>query len=326
MNRFVKISLAIVMMCITSVGALSQTAERLTRAQYIEAYKGIAIEQMIEKGIPASITLAQACLESADGNSTLAVEANNHFGIKCHAHWKGETIAHDAESGKECFRKYGDAKESFSDHSDFLRYSDRYSFLFEIDRTDYKGWAYGLKKAGYATDPAYPAKLIKIIEENDLGRFDVLEDSVEVEVPPTPIQAAASVEIRPGSTARLYKIAIYREVFEQNGVPYIIATNKDSYGFLAGEYNLFKGELLRFNDLDRDEPLQAGTRVYLEKKKRSSARHLDKHVVEEGETMYGLSQRYAIQLKYLYQYNNMRRGEEPAPGTVLLLRKSEKHK
>ncbi|MBQ0025369.1 MAG: glucosaminidase domain-containing protein [Bacteroidales bacterium] len=298
--------------------------DNTTRTRYIEKYKDVAVRQMIETGIPASITMAQACLESGDGNSTLAREANNHFGIKCHNTWEGKSFLKDAETKNECFRMYDSAEESFADHSDFLRYSARYAFLFSLDRKDYKGWAYGLKNAGYATDPQYPDKLIRIIEENGLAVLDLLKDTVEMMLPPTPEKANESTMLKPEEGSKLYKISIYREVFQQNGVAYIIANGRDTYRFIAQEYNLFYRELLSFNDLARDEGLSAGTRVYLERKKRSSARYIPKHVVEEGDTMYSISQKYAIQLKCLYQYNCLSKGEEPPVGSVLLLQKPDK--
>lgn len=310
--------LALLAVVVCTVSMLN-AQKRISRAEYIEMYKDFAIKQMVEKGIPASITLAQGCLESADGNSMLAREGNNHFGIKCHG-WQGETLNKDDDAKNECFRKYENAEQSFIDHSDFLRFRDRYSALFNLEPTDYKGWAYGLKKAGYATAADYAARLIKIIEENELYKYDILSADKAAEMPPTPDEASASYAFNPKEDSPLYKISLYREVLEQNGVAYIIANERDTYRYLAGEYNLFKKELLFFNDLNKDTELHAGTRVYLERKKRESARHLDKHVVEEGETMYDISQRYAVQLKYLYKYNNMKPGSEPEAGTILLLR------
>ena len=139
---------------------------------YIEKWAPVAVEEMYRSGVPASITLAQGILESRYGLSELASKGNNHFGIKCHKDWKGRTMAYDDDAKGECFRVYDSAQESFRDHSDFLRYRDRYKFLFEFDTKDYKSWAYGLKKAGYATDPNYPAKLIKYIEDYGLSRYD----------------------------------------------------------------------------------------------------------------------------------------------------------
>ena len=140
--------------------------------RYIDRWAATAVREMYRSGVPASITLAQGILESRSGLSALAVEGNNHFGIKCHKDWKGKTMRVDDDRRRECFRVYDTAEESFRDHSDFLRYWDRYKFLFDFNTKDYESWAYGLKKAGYATDPSYPEKLIKIIEENGLSKYD----------------------------------------------------------------------------------------------------------------------------------------------------------
>lgn len=296
------------------------SAQKLTRAQYIEKYASLAVEQMEQSGIPASITLAQACLESGDGNSYLATKANNHFGIKCHG-WKGESVRQDDDEKNECFRKYRKVEESFSDHSDFLRYNSRYASLFELESGDYKGWAYGLKAAGYATSPTYAQSLIKIIEEYGLTAYDRTDG---IELPPTPTQAQAVTRIQPTKGSPLYRISLYRNVYSQNRVAYIIAGELDTYSSLAKEYDLFKKELLAFNDLKKDGPIAEGTKVYLEHKRKQSARYLDKHVVEEGDTMYDLSQKYAVKLKYLYKYNGMQPGEEPQEGSIINLRKKKK--
>jgi LysM repeat protein len=294
-------------------------AQKTTRGDYILEYKDIAIRQMEISGIPASIILAQACLESGDGNSTLALKGNNHFGIKCHE-WKGKSIYHDDDLKNECFRKYSKAEDSFKDHSDFLRFRDRYSFLFDLDPKDYKGWAYGLKQAGYATNPQYAQLLIGIIEEYRLYRYD----SLATDIPPSPAEIEISTRIHPTKGSPLYKISLYREVFTQNNTAYIIANEYDTYSSLAREYNLFTKEVLRFNDLEHDRKIEQGTIVYVERKKKQSAKHLDKHVFEEGETMYGLSQRFGIRLKYLYKYNNLHIGMEPQPGEIINLRKVKK--
>lgn len=295
--------------------------QKLTRTEYIEKYAETAVREMKATGIPASITLAQGCLESGNGNSTLATKANNHFGIKCHKNWKGKTIRHDDDEKNECFRSYRSADESFRDHSDFLRYSDRYAALFNLEMTDYKGWAYGLQKAGYATARTYAESLIRIIEENELYRYDKLDRKAREELPPTPMEAEFSTAFKPYPGHKLYTASLGREIRTTNGVAWIIAREGDTYAGLAKEFNLFRGEILRFNDRSRNTALQPGEVVYVEAKKRESAKNLDKHVVEEGETMRGLAQRYAVKMKKLYQYNAMRPGTEPEPGTILNLRK-----
>ena len=165
------------LLILVCAAALALGAGSNPRLSYIEKYAALAVSEMQRAGVPASITLAQALVESGAGQSPLAVYANNHFGIKCHNDWKGKTMAVDDDAKGECFRVYDADIDSFHDHSDFLRYRDRYKFLFDFPVTDYKAWANGLKKAGYATDPAYPAKLIKLIEDYDLGRFDKAKQS-----------------------------------------------------------------------------------------------------------------------------------------------------
>lgn len=162
--------LGLIFFCIPFSGEAQEM--KLSRQEYIRKYKEIAIRHMKEYRIPASITLAQACLESGDGTSRLATEANNHFGIKCHKDWKGKGIKHDAEKKGECFRSYKHAEESFNDHSSFICNRKRYESLFKLDIMDYKSWAKGLRKAGYATDPIYAERLIKIIDEYKLYRYD----------------------------------------------------------------------------------------------------------------------------------------------------------
>lgn len=314
MRRYLLVS---ALLCIAFLPVFGQ---KISRQEYIDRYKDLAVREMIATGIPASITLAQGCLESGNGNSRLAREANNHFGIKCHG-WQGASVSQDDDAKGECFRKYADPEESYRDHSDFLRYRDRYAFLFELEPTDYKGWAYGLKKAGYATSPTYATDLIRVIEDNGLDRFDVLKE--EESLPPTPQMAEKSIVLKRESGSAHRFASLRRTVKVTNGVAYIEASGDDTYRLIADEFNLFTSEILRYNDLRKDQPLHAGTIVYIDKKKKSSARHLDKHVVEEGETLYSLSQRYAIQLKYLYKYNNIRKGSEPEPGTIINLRDSK---
>ena len=156
----VLIAFALALLCLCGAGAGDTTPQQ----RYVEKYAPVAVREMLRSGVPASITLAQGMLESGNGESKLATQGKNHFGIKCHKGWTGKSMKVDDDARGECFRVYDSVEESYRDHSDFLRYRDRYKFLFDLDRTDYKGWAYGLKKAGYATDPSYAAKLIRYIE------------------------------------------------------------------------------------------------------------------------------------------------------------------
>ena len=302
---------------LTTLLVLSGTllAQRITREEYIKTYKDLAIRQMKSHGIPASIILAQACLESGDGNSRLAREANNHFGIKCH-NWTGETILHDDDEKNECFRKYSHPEGSFTDHSEFLRYRERYKILFDLDPLDYKAWAHGLKSAGYATNPDYARLLIKIIEDYRLYLFD----SSSSELPPSPSQVENEYEIDMRVASDLYKFSLARKHLNRNGITFIIAGERDSYSSLAKEYNLFTRELLRFNDLNSQVPISDGTIVYLERKRERGDKDLSKHIAESGETMYFISQKYAIRLNSLYKINNMKKGDEPFAGYEIKLR------
>lgn len=294
--------------------------QRMTREQYIAKYKDMAIRQMEESGIPASITLAQGCLESGDGNSTLAREANNHFGIKCHD-WEGESVYQDDDRKGECFRKYSSAEESFRDHSEFLLSRSRYAALFSLEPTDYKGWAYGLKAAGYATAKDYAQRLIKIIEENGLSQYDLANKAAE------PVLAASETETEEASVQEPqirtsdYKVYLLRQFHQQNGVKYIVANGYDTFRSLAKDYRLFKSELMRFNDVRRDRAIPAGEIIYIEPKKNEFQDADGTHIAEDGETMYGLSQKYAIRLKSLYKLNSMDSRQEIEPGMTIRLRK-----
>lgn len=274
-------------------------------------YSHIAVNNMKQYGVPASITLAQAMLESDNGNSTLAVKANNHFGIKCHKEWTGATIYHDDDRKGECFRKYKNPEQSFNDHSLFLRGGKRYAFLFDLKPTDYKAWAHGLKKAGYATNPKYAELLIKIIEENELYRFD--QGIVVALKPPKPVVTDWDN----------YEIDLYktRPVFIRNRVKYIVAKDGDTFESLARELDLMPWQLYRYNDLTRDSAIRAGQELYIQPKRWKAERSNPVHTVEPGESMYKISQMYGVKLKALYRKNRMNPGDEPEVGQLIYLRK-----
>ncbi len=290
---------------------------KTSRVEYIEKYKFLAIRQMKLSGIPASIIMAQACLESDNGNSRLAVEANNHFGIKCQRSWTGPSIRHDDDALQECFRKYETPEGSFTDHSDFLRYRDRYAFLFNFPIDDYKAWAVGLKKAGYATNPQYAELLIKIIEDNKLYDIDKTPEIIKLATP-TQIEQAQTVDIDH------YSITIGRKRFKRNGVQYVLARNNDSYENIAIDVDLSEKRVRGYNDntVKGSEPA-AGDVVYIESKQVKTTEKLPLHIAEEGDTMLGISQRYAIKLKYLYKYNRMKAGQEPEAGQEIYLREKK---
>lgn len=265
---------------------------------YIERFKNIAISEMHEYGIPASITLAQGILESASGKSYLATKANNHFGIKCHSDWTGRKVYRDDDKKNECFRAYDDPEESYRDHSIFLTTRSRYAFLFKESRTDYKAWAHGLKKAGYATNKKYPQLLIRIIEENNLHQYDLEDDQPEVDVllDDNPIMLSA------------------------NQVKYIIAQEGDSYEDISAQTEVSVKKILQYNELNYDAVLQAGQYIYLQPKRKRASRKQKFYTVAEGDDMYGISQKFAIKLKYLYKRNKMKVGEQPKAGTQIRLR------
>jgi len=290
------------------ISTAAQSGGIISREQYIETYAEIAMKEMVRTGIPASITLAQGCLESDNGNSRLAVKANNHFGIKCHD-WVGRKIHHDDDEKNECFRKYKSAYESYIDHSQFLTTKERYQFLFEYASDDYVNWAKGLKKAGYATNPKYAEHLINIIESNELFRYDQL--------------VIAGGELVPGDKELFDEVAS-REVFTRNNIEYIIVKEGDTPESLRDELDLYKNELYKYNNLDSQTQLEPGQMLYLQPKRRKAERGSEIHVVKEGETMYDISQKYGVKLKYLYKRNGMEEGQYLPEGTEIFLRKKRR--
>ena len=286
--------------------------------RYVKKYADMAVQEMIRSGVPASITLAQGMLESGNGLSKLATKGNNHFGIKCHKGWEGKSMRQDDDARNECFRVYPSVADSYKDHSDFLRYRDRYKFLFDLERTDYKGWAYGLKKAGYATDPNYPAKLIKYIEDYNLSRFDVLQKAEEVEVPLSPHRIEAPVVAMSNEE---FHFPLTRELFSKNGVPFVYSLEGATYKSIAKYYHLFHREILGFNDLKKDQPLLPGTVVYLSFKKTHTQPGLDKYIVEEdGENFHAICQRFAVKEKSILKLNGWKKAPFLTEGDEIKLR------
>jgi LysM repeat protein len=353
-------------------------------AEYLNTYSALAVREMKRTGIPASITLAQGMLESNYGRSRLATQGNNHFGIKCHSSWTGRKIYHDDNRKGECFRAYPSAEESYRDHSDFLVSGSRYRDLFRLGSTDYKGWAHGLKKAGYATDPKYADLLIRKIEEYKLWAYDT-----GAAVPGATAQPGRSTgtatsgttataqpaTVRPGrssgtskadtsatgigatspavpvvsqpdagkpDTSRLQReaqtpagttrvndaeepikvitLSTGKKVMENNNVEYIIVEEGDTFESLARRHQLLAWEITRYNDLESGALLKPGQVIYLQPKRSSAARGLSMHTVETGETMYSISQKYAIKLSSLYKMNLMDEGTECRPGQKLRIR------
>ena len=290
----------------TCSATLMAQGTRITREEYINTYKDIAISEMNRTGVPASIKLAQGILETGNGNSRLAIKGNNHFGIKCHNSWKGKKIHHDDDERGECFRKYKSPEESFLDHSDFLRGSVRYSFLFNLEITDYKGWAWGLQKAGYATSPTYATSLIRIIEENKLDRFDRLLPALQPYDP----------SYTDGSAGR--------QIFRRNRIKYIVFQEGDNLEDLRKELKLMPNQLRNYNEISSDVSVNPGQILYIQPKRNSAEAGTKYHIVQQGETMHDISQLYGIKLTKLYEKNHIKYGTEPEAGQELSLRKKVK--
>jgi len=282
--------LALILLCL--VQETNAQPAGVSQQQYIDKYKNVAIAHMNEYGIPASIKLAQAILESGWGTSDLALKANNHFGIKCQNDWKGAKYYKDDDARNECFRKYKRVSDSFKDHSVFLSSRSRYEHLFKLEVNDYKGWAKGLQNAGYASNPKYAELLIQIIERFELYKYDTPPSSKKTEKSKNKEHVAKPViAIEPG-----------REILLNNRVKYIVAKEGDSVESLASE--LMKGawELYRYNGLSKKDTLKSGQIVYLQSKRRRS-RDYATHLVQEGETIYDISHKYAVKTKHIYRLN-----------------------
>lgn len=287
-----------ILLCICYTSIVWAQSRNSEYEAYIQKYKATAIQNMKDYRIPASITLAQGLLESGAGKSRLATKANNHFGIKCGSDWRGRTIYHDDDLKGECFRSYKSAHESFEDHGKFLRGKSRYAALFNLSITDYKGWAKGLKSAGYATNPNYAPMLINIIELYQLYQYDKSGGKTN-----TPVYATA------------------HQVFIANKLYYTRTKRGDTFKALAKEMGVSKRKLIKYNDLYKDYELQDNDILYLQKKHRKALKDHIVHVVRQGESMHSISQMYGIRLKNLYKLNKMK-PEDAAPkkGDILRLR------
>ncbi len=272
----------------------------LSKKEYVSVYEKIAIQQMNQYKIPASITMAQGILESGSGNSTLAKTANNHFGIKCHTDWKGEKVYFDDDTKNECFRSYPKVEDSYIDHSMFLITRKRYESLFSLSLTDYRGWAYGLKIAGYATNPKYAEELIKLIEELELYKLD-------------------GSTISPISTNNSSLILAKKS--HENNVDYIVAKKGDSFYQIAKRYGLTLSQLHSYNDFNPEKDiLEEGDIVYLEPK-RFYSRTKNTIVIERTMTLREVSQKEAVKLKKLMRKNQISSPDEQLPkGEKIFLR------
>ena len=306
------IKAALCILLLSSLAIPVEGQKKNTREEYIRTFAELAMREMARAGIPASITLAQGCLESNNGNSRLAVRGNNHFGIKCHD-WTGKKIHHHDDARHECFRAYASAYESYRDHSDFLTTKTRYAPLFEISPHDYRGWAKGLKKAGYATAQNYATLLIRIIEENELYKYDLMV-----------LNGSVVNEVDTSSYFANYGAGSERQILLNNQIEYVLSEPGDSPESLRVELGMYKNEIYKYNNLYKGAKLEPGTIIYLQPKRRKAAVGNEIHVVEEGQTMYDISQLYGVKLKHLYRKNHMLEGEQPLEGAEIYLRRKNR--
>jgi LysM repeat protein len=320
---------------------------------YVNTYKALAIAEMQRSGVPAAITLAQGLHETQAGTSDLVKSSNNHFGIKCREEWKGEVVYHDDDRRGECFRSYATAADSYRDHSDFLRLSSRYAFLFTLDPADYEGWAYGLKKAGYATNMRYSQILIKLVKEYNLQQYTMIAigkmaaaDEVVLTVPGmAPASepgakdasegsnsvAGRSSAIAPASSeatrgADSTTVAVQPEVsypegeFTINRTKVVYVPAGTSMLSVAGRYDIPLGRLLDFNDMKEEDVLVRGQLIFLQRKRREGS--ITFHVVREGEGLYGIAQAEGVRLQDLLEMNQLTPEAQPAVGEKVYLQGS----
>ena len=304
---------------------------------YINNYKKLAMDEMERTGIPASITLAQGIHETYAGKSELVLKSNNHFGIKCKDYWTGKKVFHDDDARGECFRKYDDPSLSYRDHSDFLKSGERYAFLFKLDPEDYKSWAMGLKKAGYATNPKYGPIIIKLIENYNLQQYTLIamgkiapeEEVIAVNPVPTenlPADISAFVklddpleEIAPPPAVNYpsgeFTINNTKVIYAKQGTPMLS---------IAQEYDIPLSRLLDYNDLDDEGVLVKNQLIYLQRKRRTGSSEV--HIVASGETLHDISQAEAIRLENLLEYNKLNKSVQPAVGEKLYLQAMSREK
>lgn len=294
--------------------------------QYIDTYKELAIAEMQRTGVPASIKLAQGIHETMAGTSVLVQKSNNHFGIKCKSNWSGESVSHDDDARGECFRKYPQAEDSYRDHSNFLKNSPRYASLFNLDPLDYSAWAYGLKKAGYATNPKYPVIIIRLIEDYHLQdysliamgkmqREDIAVAAKQSDTPAADTAFATNSDMEDGEAAVVdypsgeFKINDTRVIFGSKGTPVLL---------IAQQYNVPLNRLFEFNEMKQVETLPKDQLVYLQRKRKTGNNEF--HIVQTGETLRDIAQLEAIRLESLLEYNQLKEYMKPAIGEKLYLR------
>jgi LysM repeat protein len=316
-----------------SLSVAAQTSNAVE--QYINTYKELANKEEIRASVPAAITLAQGILESEAGQSELSIASNNHFGIKCKSEWTGASVYHDDDIKNECFRSYPTVEDSYRDHSDFLKSRPNYSFLFNLDPADYTSWAYGLKRAGYATNPDYAGLLIKIINDNNLEDYTLIalerikngiqQDFAGNDQSPAgkhvgSSDEAVNNEAQPAVDIEVIDGSYPQGEFTINQTKVIYANTGTSLFALANNYDIAYKKLLEFNNLDNNvDILQKDQLIYLAKKPKKSISK-DYHIVAASETIEEIAQKEGVQLESLYEYNKMQKGLQPAPGEKVYLR------
>ena len=317
--------------CVLFCGIGIFANDEVSSEDYIDKWKKEAVSQMIEYNIPASITLAQGMLESGNGVSTLALKSNNHFGIKCHSDWVGGRTYHDDDEKGECFRVYDHPRDSYEDHSKFLLKS-RYAMLFELDLDDYKGWAKGLKKCGYATNPEYAEKLITIIERHNLSVLDLKgldalaevgkgETKVETEI--VKEQQVISDRLGSESKARTARNSTTNEGgarrirTTEHGIQFVFAREGDTQKSLAKELDMMPWQFRKYNGVSKSHVFNLGDKIYLQPKKNHAA--YTWHTVHQGQTIWEISQIYGIKTSAIIRKNRLNPNESLQAGTKLSL-------
>ena len=320
--KYLKVAFLFLSVFFISATAYSQS--KMTRVQYIEKYKDIAISNMRKHKVPASITLAQGLLESGNGNSELSLKSNNHFGIKCHSSWKGKRTYHDDDKKGECFRVYKNVEDSYADHANFLHKS-RYAKCFELKITDYKGWARELKNAGYATNPKYPKMLIKIIEDHQLYKYDqeALGKGSKKQKEPEP----EVVDAPKGPSETYDKNKKFDEVdyygkpmvkLSDNKIKFILASKGDTPEKIARKMEMGPWQIKIYNNVAKGYKFRTGEKVYLQPKRSKSTKSY--HIVKNGESIWLISQKYGVKMKKIRQYNKLEKKASLKPGQKIYLR------
>jgi hypothetical protein len=301
------------------IGSRASAQVSVNGVNYVNAYKDLAIAEEQRSGVPAAITLAQGIHESEAGMSELVRNSNNHFGIKCKEDWKGAVFYHDDDRRQECFRVYASAADSYRDHSDFLRSGARYAFLFQLDPTDYEGWAYGLKKAGYATNIRYSQILIKLIKDYNLQQYTLIAMG-RTGVPAVRVDTATGAISPAGAAAAGPQVSYPEGEFMINRTRVVYVQAGVSLLSIANRYAIPLGRLLEFNEIKEEDVLVKGQLVFLQRKRRTGS--VEFHVVQAGEGIYDIAQAEGVRLQDLLEMNQLSISEQPAAGERIYLQRS----